>query len=59
MHFHYPAVRYAASAWRFERAIEQMPERYAGTTSEFPWRAFKAGAPMPIGERQLRNILAH
>ncbi len=53
------AMRYAASAWRFERGLEQMPQRYAGTPSEFLWRAFKSGAPMPIGERQLRNILAH
>ncbi len=52
------AVRYAASAWRFDRARSQMPARYAGTQSEYLWRAFKSGAAMPISERQLRNILA-
>jgi hypothetical protein len=36
-----------------------MPETYEGTPLEFLWRAFKSGAPMPIGERQLRRILAH
>lgn len=53
------AIRYAASAWRFDREVDEMPERYAGTPKECLWRAFKSGAPMPIGERQLRNILAH
>lgn len=52
------AIRYAASAWRFDRDHEQMPAHYLGTPMELLWRAFKSGAPMPIGERQLRNILA-
>jgi hypothetical protein len=34
-----------------------MPPRYRGTEREFVWRAFKSGAPMPLGERQLRNIV--
>ncbi len=53
------ARRYAASAWRFDRDKDEMPARYAGTPKECLWRAFKSSAPMPIGERQLRNILAH
>ena len=53
------AMRYAASAWRFDRESEDMPERYAGSLKECLWRAFKSGAAMPLGERQLRNILAH
>ena len=52
------ACRYAASAWRFDRESADMPGHYAGTPKEFLWRAFKSGAAMPIGERQLRNILA-
>jgi hypothetical protein len=52
------AVRYAASAWRFDRERPMMPAHYSGTAHEWLWRAFASGAPMPIGERQLRNILA-
>ncbi len=51
------AVRYAASAWRFDRERDAMPERYRGTRTEPLWRAFKSGAAMPISERQLRSIL--
>ena len=51
-------LRYAASAWRHDRLREAMPERYAGGPHGYLWRAFKSGAAMPIGERQLRNILA-
>ena len=53
------ARRYAASTWRFDRDNDDMPAHYAGTPKECLWRAFKSSAPMPIGERQLRNILAH
>jgi hypothetical protein len=52
------AMRYAASAWRFDCERAAMPPRYGGTQKEYLWRAFKAGAAMPLGERQLRNILA-
>jgi hypothetical protein len=52
------ALRYAASAWRFDRDRSEMPERYRGTETEYLWRAFKSGAAMPISERQLRKILA-
>ena len=53
------ARRYAESAWRFDRDKDDMPPDYADTQKECLWRAFKSGAPMPIGERQLRNVLAH
>jgi hypothetical protein len=53
------ARRYAASAWRFDQDRDEMPAHYAGTPKECLWQAFKSSAPMPIGERQLRNILAH
>jgi hypothetical protein len=51
-------TRYAASAWRFDRSLSESPPGYTGTPSEYLWRAFNSGAPMPIGERQLRNVLA-
>ncbi len=54
---HQLSVRYASSAWRFDADVELMPTHYVGTQREFLWRAFKSGAAMPIGERQLRNIL--
>jgi hypothetical protein len=47
-----------ASAWRIDRNYEDMPPAYAGTPKEFLWQAFQSGAPMPLGERQLRNIVA-
>ena len=53
------ARRYAASTWRFDRNNDDMPAHYVGTPKECLWQAFKSSAPMPIGERQLRNILAH
>ncbi|MFQ5958311.1 MAG: hypothetical protein ACE5LF_02980 [Alphaproteobacteria bacterium] len=53
------AWRYAASAWRFDDGKADMPRAYTGTPKEYLWRAFKSGATMPLGERQLRNILAY
>ena len=50
-------IRYAASAWRFDQVREAMPTSYRGTCREYVWAAFKSGAPMPLGERQLRKIL--
>lgn len=50
-------VRYAASTWRHDRERDDMPPAYAGTPKEQLWRAFKSGAAMPLGERQLRTIL--
>jgi len=52
------AMRYASSSWRFDCTSDVLPPAYVGTPKELLWRAFKSGAPMPIGERQLRTILA-
>ncbi|HEX9769228.1 MAG TPA: hypothetical protein VGA50_08645 [Kiloniellales bacterium] len=52
------ATRYAASAWRFDRARDDMPAHYFGTPKHFLWAAFASGAAMPLGRRQLRTILA-
>jgi hypothetical protein len=35
-----------------------MPARYTGTKYAYLWRAFRSGAPMPLGMRQLQNVLA-
>ena len=51
------AIRYAASAWRFDRRAVTLPEGYAGSHNEYLWLAFSSGAPMPIGERRLRSVL--
>ena len=51
------AVRYAATAWRRDRERGEEPQSYSATPRHYLWLAFKSGAPMPIGERQLRNIL--
>ena len=53
------AIRYCSSSWRHDRDKDLMPTNYCGKASEWLWHAFKSGAPMPIGERQLRNILNH
>ena len=53
----FEALRYAASAWRFDRQRDDMPPRYRGTDKEGLWRAFRSGAAMPLSERQLRNIV--
>lgn len=50
-------LRYAASAWRHDRERAAMPAAYRDTAREFVWRAFNSNAPMPLGERRLRNIL--
>lgn len=54
---HLVSKRYAASAWRLDRERTAMPASYAGTPKQFLWEAFHSGAPMPLGERQLRNIV--
>lgn len=51
------AVRYGASAWLMDRNRDDLPSYYRGRPQEWLWRAFKSGAPMPICERQLRNVL--
>jgi hypothetical protein len=55
---HTLAIRYAATCWRRDRDRDEMPPQYRGTAKAHLWRAFKAGAAMPIGERHLRSILA-
>lgn len=52
------ARRYAATAWRTDQFRATMPEHYASTPKEYLWRAFRSGAVMPLGERQIRNITA-
>jgi hypothetical protein len=54
---HVISIRYAASAWRIDRQREIMPASYRGTPRQHLWNAFRSGAPMPLGERQLRNII--
>ena len=49
--------RYAGSTWRIDREQPAMPIDYPGTPHEHLWHAFKSGAVMPLGERQLRTIL--
>lgn len=51
------AERYAASAWRIDRNHDAMPRHYAGKPQALLWRAFKSGGTMPLGERQIRNII--
>ena len=51
--------RYAAAGWRIDREHTAMPAHYCGTAQEQLWRAFKSGAAMPLGERQLRTILGN
>jgi len=51
------AVRYGASAWQIDRNRDAMPQRYAGKPQAYLWRAFSSGATMPLGERQIRNIV--
>ncbi len=54
---HVMSKRYAASAWLLDRERGAMPPAYAGTPRQHLWEAFRSGAPMPLGERQLRNII--
>lgn len=54
---HLLSVRYEATSWRFDRMHEGVPSGYEGTPHELLWRAFKSGAAMPLGTRQLRTIL--
>jgi len=56
---HTLSIRYAATAWLFDRRAKTMPTEHGGKPRELLWRAFKSGAPMPIGERQLRHIMGN
>ena len=51
------SIRYATSAWCFDKNRSEMPTIYAGSTSEQLWTAFRSGAPMPIGERRVCEII--
>lgn len=51
---HTVARRYASGAWRHDREHSTPPN---DDSRALLWRAFRSGAPMPIGERQLRDIL--
>lgn len=51
------AKRYAGTAWNRDRLLPAMPERYRGTAKAHLWRAFRSGAPMPLGLRQLQSVL--
>src|SRR5579872_1887852 len=51
------AVRYASSVWLRERDAVAPPPAHEGTRLQWLWAAFKAGAAMPLGERQLRHVL--
>jgi hypothetical protein len=51
------SIRYATSSWRHDQDLDELPAHYHGKPHEWLWHAFKSGAPMPICERQLRQIL--
>ena len=55
---HTMSVRFAAANWPHDRDAAAMPDRYLGTPMEYLWHAYKSAAPMPLGERRLRSILA-
>lgn len=50
-------VHYAATAWRRDRRLAAPPPHYADAPHELLWRAFAAGAPLPVSERWLCGIL--
>lgn len=54
---HTASSRYGASAWRHDCERDAMPAHYRGTAHEHLYAAFRSGAPMPLSERQLRDIL--
>jgi hypothetical protein len=51
------ASRYGACAWRLDRQAKELPAAEALTRRGLLFRAFRSGAAMPLGERQIRNIL--
>ena len=56
---HRLSEHYDRTSWNRDRRRDEMPQAYAGTPKACLWRAFKAGATMPVCERQLRSILGH
>lgn len=55
---HAMSQHFASANWQIDQHQQEMPPRYRGTAKEYLWHAFKSGAPMPLGERRLRSILA-
>ena len=53
------ARRYGATGWRFDGRDGAPAPEPAGSIRHHLFRAFRSGAPMPLGERQIRNILRH
>jgi hypothetical protein len=51
------AERYAQAQWPRYRDRARIPARDRHTPDEYLWAAFKSGAPMPLGKRDLRRIL--
>lgn len=54
---HRLTTHYAALGWQRDRGLAAPPPHYADSPHEFLWRAFAAGAPLPVSERRLRGIL--
>lgn len=51
------AERFALAQWPRDRERAEIPACCRDTPDEYLWAAFKAGAPMPVGKRELRRIL--
>lgn len=56
---HQLAIRYACTAWLLERDAVNPRPAHEGTRWQLLWSAFKSGAAMPLGERQLRHVLGN
>jgi hypothetical protein len=50
-------IHYGGMGWRRDRQLTAPPPYYADAPHELLWRAFAAGASLPISERRLRTIL--
>lgn len=50
-------IHYATCGWGRDRRLAAPPPHYADSPHELLWRAFKAGAPLPVSERRLCSIL--
>jgi hypothetical protein len=50
-------IHYARMGWRRDRALTAPPPYYADAPHELLWRAFAAGAALPVSEPRLRAIL--
>jgi len=51
------ARRYGACGWRSDQRLTTLPSQEIATVRGHLFRAFKSGAPLPLCERQVRNIL--